>query len=499
MASQLQPSPEPRDCIRFLLGDELRELRGFDPTLTVLDWLRGERRTGTKEGCNEGDCGACTVVVVRPEAGEWLSYRAVNACIQFVGTLDGCQLLTVEDLKRPGGVLHAVQQAMVECHGSQCGFCTPGVVMSLFAMLKTYAEPPTENELDDILAGNLCRCTGYAPIIRAAQRAYELHAADRFDAHDAQTLARLRALDDGRSVRIEGRGRSFHAPASTEDLADTLLRHPQATIIAGSTDVGLWVTKQMRCPDPLVHAGRVRALRRIAETEDGLEIGAAVPYAEAVRHLAALYPDLGELVRRLGSVQIRNMGTIGGNVANGSPIGDASPALIAAGATLHLRRGAEARSMPLERFFIAYGHQDRHHSEFVERITVPRPAPGTRFRAYKVSKRFDQDISAVMGAFLLRVEDGVVAEVRIAFGGMAGTPKRAVEAEVTLLGRAWDEATLRNAQDALGRDFQPIGDVRASAAYRMAVARNLLRRLLIETTSPDVETRLVGDRSLAHA
>ncbi len=326
-----------------------------------------------------------------------------------------------------------------------------------------------------------------------------LHAADRFDAHEVQTLARLQALDDGRSIRIEGNGGTFHAPASTEDLADVLLRHEQATIIAGSTDVGLWVTKQMRRPDPLVHVGRVRALRRLTETDDGLEIGAAVPYAEAVGRLAALYPDLGELIRRLGSVQIRNMGTVGGNIANGSPIGDASPALIAAGATLHLRRGAEVRSMPLEQFFIAYGHQDRRHGEFVERITVPRPAPGTRFRAYKVSKRFDQDISAVMGAFLLRLDGGAVAEARIAFGGMAGTPKRAAETEAALLGRPWDEATLSDAQDALGRDFQPIGDVRASAAYRMTVARNLLRRLLIETISPDVETRLVGDRSLAHA
>ena len=499
MTSQHHPAQEPRDCIRFLLGDELRELRGFDPTLTVLDWLRGDaRRTGTKEGCNEGDCGACTVVIVRPEGGG-LSYRAVNACIQFVGTLDGCQLLTVEDLKRPGGALHAVQQAMVDCHGSQCGFCTPGFVMSLFAMLKTYRELPGEDELDDILAGNLCRCTGYAPIVRAAKRAYELQAEDCFDAQEVQTLAQLRALDDGRSIRIEGNGGTFHAPASTDDLADVLLRHEQATIIAGSTDVGLWVTKQMRRPDPLVSVGRVAALRRLVESEEGLEIGAAVPYAEAVGHLAAFYPDLGELIRRLGSVQIRNMGTVGGNVANGSPIGDASPALIAAGATLHLRRGAETRSMPLERFFIDYGHQNRRHGEFVERISVPRPAPGTRFRAYKVSKRFDQDISAVMGAFLLRLDGGTVAKARLAFGGMAGTPKRAAEAEAALLGRSWDETTLRDAQEALGRDFQPIDDVRASAAYRMTVARNLLRRLLIETTSPDVETRLVGDRSLAHA
>ena len=499
MASQLHPAQEPRDCIHFLLGDELRELRGFDPTLTVLDWLRGEaRRTGTKEGCNEGDCGACTVVVVRPESGH-LSYRAVNACIQFVGTLDGCQLLTVEDLKRPAGALHAVQQAMVDCHGSQCGFCTPGFVMSLFAMLKTYETPPNEAEMDDILAGNLCRCTGYAPIVRAAHRMYDLHEGDRFAADEAATLARLQALDDGSAVHVRCGQRSFHIPATADQLAAVMAEHPEATLVAGSTDVGLWVTKAMERLNPLVWIGRVRELSRLEETEAALEIGAGVTYTQAAPRLAALYPDLGELFRRLGSVQVRNLGTVGGNVANGSPIGDSPPALIAAGATLHLRRGDARRSMPLEQFFRAYRLQDRHSDEFVERISVPKPAPGTRFRAYKVSKRFDQDISAVMGAFLLRVEGGVVAQARLAYGGMAATPKRAARAEAALLGRAWDEAALGDAQAALDEDFQPIGDMRASAGYRMAVARNLLRRLHIETTAPGAETRLVGDRSLAHA
>ncbi len=489
----------PRASIRFLLGEELRELRDIDPSLTVLDWLRGEaRRIGTKEGCNEGDCGACTVVVARPQ-GEALSYKAVNSCIQFMGTLDGCQLLTVEDLKGPDGSLHAVQQALVDCHGSQCGFCTPGFVMSLFAMLKTYPELPSEDRLDDILAGNLCRCTGYAPIVRAAKRAYELGLADRFGAAQAKTLATLRALDDGCDVEVGGKDRTFHAPATLDSLADTLLRHPDATIVAGSTDVGLWATKQFRRMDRMVWTGRVRELDRIEDGPDAIEIGAAVTYTEAAEGLAALYPDFGELLRRLGSVQVRNMGTIGGNVANGSPIGDASPALIALGATLHLRRGAQTRALPIERFFLAYGRQDRRPDEFVARIIVPKPHPGTRFRAYKVSKRFDQDISAVMGAFLLRLEDGAIAEVRIAFGGMAATPKRAEAAEAALRGRRWDEATLRMSQEALTEDFTPLSDMRAGAAYRMTVARNLLERLLIETTSEGVETRLVGERSLAHA
>ncbi len=300
-------------------------------------------------------------------------------------------------------------------------------------------------------------------------------------------------------MHVQGGGGAFIAPATTDDLADTLLRHDQATIVAGCTDVGLWITKALRRPDPIVWIGRVAELRRIERGAGSLEIGAAASYSDVMPALAALYPDLGELLRRLGSVQVRNMGTVGGNIANGSPIGDASPALIAAGARLHLRRGEMRRAMPLEDFFVAYGRQDRQPGEFVERISVPAPQAGTRYRAYKVSKRFDQDITAVLGAFRILVENGVVVEARLAYGGMAATPKRAAHAEAALSGRAWDEATLAAAQAALEGDFQPLSDMRASAGYRMTVAKNLLRRLHVETTRGDVQTRLVGDRSLAHA
>ncbi|NIA68691.1 xanthine dehydrogenase small subunit [Pelagibius litoralis] len=490
-----------RGEIRFLLDGAPRNLTQVDPTMTVLDYLRLEEHlVGTKEGCNEGDCGACTVVLARPRDGA-LHYEAVNACIQFVGTLDGCQLITVEHLAKDGA-LHPVQQAMVDCHGSQCGFCTPGFVMSLFAMTRDHAEAPDDQSIDDVLAGNLCRCTGYAPIVKAARQAYQKNPrGDVFARDEAATFAKLGALQDDATIAVSDAAgaRRFFAPAGLDDLAALYLQHPDATLVAGSTDVGLWVTKDMQRPETVIYLGRVAELAQIAETKDSIEIGAGVSYSAAMAVLGEHYPDMGEVVRRIGSVQIRNAGTIGGNVANGSPIGDSPPLLIAAGAILHLRKGGERRSLPIEDFFIDYGRQDRAPGELVERISLPLPEAGTRFRAYKISKRFDQDISAVLGAFSLKIEAGQVSSARLAFGGLAATPKRAAAAEAALAGAAWNEATVARAMAALAEDFSPISDWRASADYRLKVSQNLLRRCFIETTEPDCETRLVGQPGLAHA
>jgi xanthine dehydrogenase small subunit len=450
--------------IRFLLDDEMIEVEDGDPTGTVLDYLRYSlRRTGTKEGCAEGDCGACTILLGELD-GDSVKWRAVNACILFLPMLDGKALRTVESLSR-GGALHPVQQAMADGHGSQCGFCTPGFVMSLYA--RSIGAVGTQGTpVKDVIAGNLCRCTGYGPILEAGE-ANPSQATD-----DSETFAALRALQP-----------AYGHPASADELADFLVAHPETRIVAGATDVGLWVTKGLGDLGPTVFIGDIADLRHIKESPDGLTIGAAVRYTEAKDALARLHPDLGELVRRIGGLQVRNAGTIGGNIANGSPIGDMPPALIALGAELVLRKGGERRTMPLERFFLSYGKQDREPGEFVESVRIPRPDPDTRIRIVKLSKRFDSDISALCGAFALRIEGGIVAEARIAFGGMAGIPARAPACEAALVGKPWSEETIETAAGAIAEDYRPLSDLRGSAEYRLAAAANLVRALWLEPES----------------
>jgi xanthine dehydrogenase small subunit len=455
--------------IRFVLDGQVIEVEDRDPTRTLLDHLRYTlRRTGTKEGCAEGDCGACTVLVGELD-GDVVKWRAVNSCILFVPMVDGKALKTVESLSR-GGALHPVQQAMADGHGSQCGFCTPGFVMSLYG--RSIGAAGTEGiPVKDVIAGNLCRCTGYGPILESGE------ANPPQTADDSETAALLRTIEPA------GAGRGWFAPRSSDELAALLIEHPEARIVAGATDVGLWVTKGLKDLGTIVFIGDVADLKRIEESPDGLTIGAGVRYTEAKDALARLHPELGELVRRIGGLQVRNAGTIGGNIANGSPIGDMPPALIALGAELVLRKGSERRSMPLERFFLSYGKQDRRPGEFVESVRVPRPAPGTNIRIAKLSKRFDSDISTLCGAFAIQVQDGHVTEARIAFGGMAGIPARAPACEAALTGKPWSEATMEAAAGALAEDYRPLSDLRGSAGYRLAAAANLVRGLWLEPES----------------
>jgi xanthine dehydrogenase small subunit len=479
--------------VRYWLDGTVREVGGVDPTLTLLEHLRGDlRRTGTKEGCAEGDCGACTVLVGELEGDpdhERVSWRAVNACILFLPMIDGKALLTVESLGQQG--LNPTQRAMVEHHGSQCGFCTPGIVMALHG--RAIAAKGGDAPIKEVLAGNLCRCTGYGPIMAAAQATPPEAPPDVADA--LRGLRRAAMLELEHPDTLHGVTRRWLAPRSADEVAAVTAAHPDAVIIAGATDVGLWVTKQHRALETVIYLGDAWDLKAIHETPGSLRLGAGVRYADALPALARLAPDLGAMVRRLGSTQVRNSGTIGGNIANGSPIGDMAPALIALGATLHMRRGEARRDLPLEAFFLAYGRQDRQPGDFVEAVTIPRPPPGRIVRIFKLSKRFDQDISAVCGAFVLTLAAGAVASARIAFGGMAATPRRALVCETALIGQPWTRETVEAAARALAEDFQPISDMRASAAYRALAAANLLRKVFAETAGPPAPTRVLN---LAH-
>jgi len=481
------------DHIKFLLNGELVTLGGFDPGLTVLRYLREQAKLkGTKEGCAEGDCGACTAVSATLENGA-VVYKAFNTCIQFMGSMHGKALFTIEGISTPAQP-HPVQKAMVECHGSQCGFCTPGFVMSLFGGYCNGAGGDRKS-VDDLLAGNLCRCTGYRPIVDAAASALSLAKPVDFDGKRDALAAALAEISAPGAVRIESEAGEFFLPATTDELADILAKTPKARIVAGGTDLGLHVTKRHIQFEALVSVAGIAEMNAVVAEAGGLRIGAAVTYETAWPHLEKLYPDMGELIRRIGSVQVRSSGTIGGNIGNGSPIADSSPVLIAAGATLTLRKGAERRTIPLEDYFIEYGRQDLRPGEFIEEIFVPRPAAGAVLKAYKVSKRFDQDISAVCGIFNLSFaeRDGVtrVASARIAFGGMAGTPLRATDCEAFLVGKPWTEDTVADAKAILDRTYEPISDARASAGYRRLIASNLLTKYFLETTASK-DFRLAG-------
>ncbi|GAA4330203.1 xanthine dehydrogenase small subunit [Variovorax defluvii] len=503
----MTPSTQP---IRFFHRGRIVDVSGVHPTRSVLDWLREDARcTGTKEGCNEGDCGACTVVIGElAEAGEkgavsGLRLSTVNACIQFLPTLHGKALFTVEDLKaqctrqrekaprekQTAIQLHPVQQALVDCHGSQCGFCTPGFVMSLWSTYEHHQNAgtqPSRQQLADDLSGNLCRCTGYRPILDAGQRMFDLPAV-RLDTEPV--VAALASLKHEGAFEYAAplgqRVDHFHAPTTLAQLAALREAKPSAQLLSGSTDVGLWVNKQFRDLGDIIYVGDVAEMKVVEERGDELYIGAGASLENAFSALARRVPSLTDLWLRFASPPIRNAGTMGGNVANGSPIGDSPPVLMSLDAQIELRRGERVRRMPLADFYVDYMKNELEPGEFVQGLAVPLAAMRRQVRAYKISKRFDCDISALCAGFSIELDGDTVREVRLAYGGMAATVKRAARAEAALAGKPWTQASVNAAKLALAQDFKPLTDMRASADYRLLVAQNLLQRLWLETRAQD--------------
>jgi xanthine dehydrogenase small subunit len=490
--------------IRFIRRGEIVALDNVPPDRTLLEVLREDLAcTGTKEGCGEGDCGACTVVL--GEAGaQGIEYRAINSCIRLAHSVDGMALWTVEDLAAEDGTLHPAQEAMVQCHGSQCGFCTPGFVMSLFGMYQNYiaptlatscaalppegagaprggpsahraaANPITRELAQEELSGNLCRCTGYRPILDAAQKMAELPAAKVDEKQLAAQLKSLRA----EAGFVAG---TYLAPNSLRELLASRAAHPDAQIVAGCTDIGLWVTKMHMQFAKVLDVTRAKELRRIERYDNHVAIGAAVTLTDAYAALIADRPQLKTFANRFAGLPVRNSGTLGGNVANGSPIGDSMPLLIALGAHIVLMSARGHREMPLEKFYTGYRKNVLAPDEVLAWIKVPRPHSSEMLRAYKISKRFDDDISAVCLVINLQLQEGRVAKISIGAGGVAATPVRAVKTEAALAGKPWTIEAAKEATGALRAEFQPISDMRASAAYRSEVLGNLMQRFWLET------------------
>jgi len=486
-----------KNTVRFLFKNNIVSIENIDPNLTVLQYLREiEFNTGTKEGCASGDCGACTVVLAELDSNNVneLSYKSINACITFIGSLHGKQLITVEDLKE-GNSLHQAQQTIVDNHATQCGFCTPGFVMSSFALHK-HNKTPNRAEVLEALAGNLCRCTGYRSIIEAAITSSEAADEDSFALHYQETVATLTELKKSPSPILNGNGHNFIAPNNIDELAIELTHEPKSTLVAGGTDLALSVTQNLATIDKLVYLGNVEELTNIKETESEIIIGSALPYSQFIDLLHHYYPDLGEMIERIGSKQVRNNGTLGGNIGNASPIGDMPPALIALGATVTLHVQGVERTILVEDYFVDYKKTVLKPSEFIKSIQIPKPKTNQTLKLYKISKRLDDDISAVLAAIFIEQTDQKVTDIRIAFGGMAAIPKRAFATEAVLQGNSLTKALVEQAKKALATDFQPMSDVRASDKYRMKVAQNLIEKCYLELQSANakkvIETRVVN-------
>ena len=467
------------DTIKFIYKDQTVKIKNPNPNETLLNYIRTKlKKTGTKEGCAEGGCGACSVVLAELKDNK-INYFSVNSCIMFLPTLQGKQLILVEDLATDNDSLHPVQQAMVNCHGSQCGFCTPGFVMSLFSMFKNYSKF-NDNLIKNSISGNLCRCTGYKPIIKAAKSLNNKNKNDQFDRNKKKTIKLLEKIKN-ESIVIYKENKRYFAPKYVQELKKILKKNINAHLLSGGTDLSLLVTKERKDIDSIIYMNSIDELNYIKNNNKYIEVGATTPLAKFENYIQKYYSDFNSILKRYGSVQIRNVATIAGNIATASPIGDTLPLLLSLDAKVVLKSIKKNKIIPLNDFFIDYRKTKLKKDQFIDSIRIPI-FPKNIFKAYKVSKRFDDDISSVCASFNLEVINQEIKNIRIAYGGMASIPKRAKYCEKILLNSLITEKIINKAQVSLEKDFKPISDMRASSKYRMEVAKNLLRKCFLEIT-----------------
>ena len=467
------------NCISFVHEDQIVEVKNPDPNETLLNYIRTKlKKTGTKEGCAEGGCGACTIVIGDLKNNE-MNYRAINSCITLLPTLQGKQLILVEDLISKDGKLHPVQEAMVKCHGSQCGFCTPGFVMALFSMFKKYSNFK-DDVIKDSIAGNLCRCTGYKPIIKAAKKLKSQSKIDHFSKNIKNTIKLIKRINN-KSIEIYKNDKRYFAPRYVKELKKIIKKNINANLMSGGTDLSLNVTKERKDINSIIYMSSISELNYIKNNNNYIEIGASTPLIDLEYYIKKYYPDFTKILKRYGSPQIRNVGTVAGNIATASPIGDCLPLLLSLNAQVVLQDLKKTKVLFLDSFFINYRKTKLKKGEFIHSVRIPLYKKNT-FKAYKVSKRFDDDISSVCAAFNLEIIKNKIENVRVAYGGMAAIPKRAIFCEKILLKSMVNEETFNKAKVALEKDFNPISDMRASGLYRMEVAKNLLEKCGAEIT-----------------
>jgi len=468
------------NTIKFIYRDRIVEIKNPNSNETLLNYIRTKlKKTGTKEGCAEGGCGACTVVLGELKDSK-MNYSSVNSCITFLPTLHGKQLILVEDLLLTDGSLHPVQEAMVNYHGSQCGFCTPGFVMSLFSMFKNYSKI-NDNLIKDTISGNLCRCTGYQPIIKAAKSLNKKNKNDQFTKNKNNLIKLLKKINN-ESIIIYRDGKKYFAPRYVQELKKILKKNINAHLLSGGTDLSLVVTKERKDIDCIIYMNSINELNYIKNNDKYIEIGASTPLIKIENYIEKYYSDFTSILKRYGSVQIRNVATMAGNIATASPIGDTLPLLLALDAKIVLRGIKKTKILDLNSFFIDYRKTKLKKGQFIDSIRIPL-FPKNIFKAYKISKRFDDDISSVCASFNLEMKNKKIKNIKIAYGGMSSIPKRAKQCEKILSNSTITEQTINKAKEALERDFKPISDMRASAKYRMMVAKNLLHKCFLEVAS----------------